>query len=267
MKILFLSDLHLDINSKETETDLVPLVIAFINSKSPSIVVISGDISGDAQTTINILELLQKNTQSKIVFVPGNHDIWTDKESSWDGYETLINHSTSIVNKPLLLENDWAILGYMGWYDYSFGIETIPLPKYQRLKKKLWNDALYARWQMSDDDLNKKLLSELEEQLNDLKDKKVILSTHFIPYKPFITFTGDNNWNICNGFMGSSSTGKLLNQHKNVEYVSFGHTHKRFGLVNHNQKNIICNPLGYTFEWTDDSFSKQLEESSVLINI
>lgn len=267
MNILFLSDLHLDVNGKTLHRNLTNDLISFINSKQAELVIISGDLMGCATDAINVLDEIQADVSAKIVFVPGNHDVWTTTKSSWDGYNAMINHSSSIVNNPYMLENNWCVLGFMGWYDYSFGLKTIPKIMYPQLKKKLWKDAAYALWGMNDQEFIDLLIKQLIEQLDLLKDKQIILSTHFIPYDAFIVHKQIQNWNITNGFMGSEAVGNILDKYPNIKYVSFGHTHKRFGEVEFKNKKMICNPLGYEVEWEGFDFLTELEKSSTLVTI
>lgn len=268
MKIMYMSDLHLDTNTGHFKTDLLPLLIKEINNQKPDLLLIGGDISSDAKTTINVLNAIEKRTNIKTLFVPGNHDIWVDSpNSSWDSYEKLKQHKTSLIKKPYKVNDEWVIIGDMGWYDYSFIKEDINIEEVKYRKKSLWQDGKYAKFNMNDEELFKKMMNNFNIQLEKYKDKKVIFLNHFIPYRDFVIYSSERGWNMCNAYMGSKHLGELLDQYKNVEYVLFGHTHKRYGTVDFEDKKVICNPLGYYYEWEEDDFAKELKKSIQIIKI
>lgn len=268
MKIAFISDLHSDYNYQKLRQSIISPLIQKINDEKPNILLVGGDISGSAANSIAILEKIQEETDCAVYFIPGNHDIWVNPpNSSWDNYNLFKNHSTTLIDKPLILNNDWVVVSDMGWYDYSFGPEYINEQEFYIKKKQLWNDAKYAKWGMNDIELNSIMMSKFEEQLEKFKDKNVIFMNHFIPYLDFIVFKNDYSWNISNAFMGSEKIGSLLDKYPNVKYVLFGHTHTRFGNVEYGDKRIICNPLGYVHEWKTNSLEKEIDACFNIIDI
>ena len=269
-RILCLSDIHLDINSQEKGTDLLPTFITYIQKQAPDVVLISGDISNDWKTSINILDKLMESIEADIRFIPGNHDIWVSGDkSSWTAYEQFKAHPTSLINKPYVIGSKHVLIGDMGWYDYSFGTETIPHSLFAQQKKRLWADGMYAKWQMDDIELFEKQYSNLDQQFSDYSDKRIIFANHFVPFEDFIKVSHTNDdWNFCNAYMGSRKLGELIKHHPNIDWCIFGHTHQRFGVIeNHNGVNIICNPLGYSIEWSSISFEKELEKVGSIILI
>ncbi|MEH6949710.1 metallophosphoesterase [Bacillus sp. JJ634] len=268
--IVVFSDSHLDVNSNQMGRNLLSELISVIKDKKTDLIIISGDLTNFADNTLKIIDVIQYQIGTKVLFIPGNHDVWVDQnQSSWDGYNIIKSHDSSLIDKPYVINNEYAVIGDMGWYDYSFSPETIPHSILRSRKKKLWNDSVYARWNMNDIDLQRIMIDKFEKQLSTFKDKKIIFVNHFIPYKEFITFkANDANWNLCNAFMGSSDLGGLLDQYSNIEWVLFGHTHKRYGVIrDFHGKNIICNPLGYKGEWESDDFISELEKTISLIQI
>lgn len=267
MNILFLSDLHLDNNKHYLKKDLLAPLIAYLNKQKPDLLVLTGDVTGDAKGTIQVLDKLTNETGIPIKFVPGNHDIYTDDASSWDGYALLKDHPTSLLGKPLELPNGYVLIGGMSWYDYTFKPSFMNIEEVMMHKANLWNDAVYAKWGMTDTEVYEQQHQAIQEQLEKYQDKKIIFTNHFIPYVDFITFTNDLAWNTCNSFMGSERLGKLLDTYANVEYVVFGHTHERYGKVEFGDKTVICNPLGYVGEWNTKNIAKELEAIGVMITI
>lgn len=263
---MFLSDIHLDVNEKIKKKKLKDILLDYIKEKNPDYLIIAGDLTGGYEYTIELLEEIEEETGVKVKFVPGNHDIWTNKVSSFENYEALKNHKSSLIDNPLELDS-YVVIGDMGWYDYTFKPEFMNEEEVRLHKPNLWSDAYYAKWGMSDKELYEKMHEKIAKQLEENKDKKVIFVNHFLPYDDFLVFKNDIKWNTCNAFMGSSKLGELLDSYGNVEYVVFGHTHKRFGLMEFGNKKVICNPVGYTGEWDTTDFKKELETCGVIIEI
>lgn len=269
MKILFISDTHLDLNSTSLGYDLLPPFIAYVKRKNPDILIIAGDISDNCKTTINILNILEKELQIPIRFIPGNHDTWVNGDkSSWDSYQKFKNHSTSLIDKPFHINDEYVAIGDSGWYDYSFGPESIAKKKFAEEKKKKWKDGIYSRWKRSDEEMTTYMIDKLRLQLEKNRHKKVIFVNHFIPFYDFITVLQDVDWNFCNAYMGSKQIGELIQTYPNIEWVVFGHTHKKFGKIeDYKGKNFICNPLGYTYEWSHQKFEDELEDTGILLEL
>jgi putative phosphoesterase len=267
MKLLFLSDWHLDLNQRVSEKNLLNEMIRFIKNQKADYMIVAGDIAESAKQTINIIERIEKETKTKIKFVPGNHDIRTSEASSWNEYEKLKNHSSSLIDTPLELPNNYVVIGDMGWYDYSFKPDFMDNEEVRMHKGNLWKDALYAKWGMSDGELYDLMQEKFKTQLEKYSGKKVIFVNHFLPYANFLKFKKDLEWNTCNSFMGSKSLGELLDSYENIEYVAFGHTHARFGEKKLGNKTILCSPLGFPAEWGSKDFAKEIESVSITVEI
>lgn len=270
MKIAVINDAHLDINSTLLKQDLTQIFIENVKKKKPDLVIIPGDLSNSAKESIRIIELLEEQLGVPVLFVPGNHDVFVDKgEESWNSYRLLSNHHSTLIDKPYHINDDYVIIGDIGWYDYSFGPDTIPYYQYKSRKKSLWIDAKYALWGMDDIDFMRKIIEKFQYYLEKNIHKKVIFVNHFVPYRDFIPYRKDiKNWNLCNAYMGSSHLGKLLDEYTNIKYVLFGHIHKRYGIIeDYKGKTIVCNPLGYMDEWETDDISLELEKTITMFEI
>lgn len=269
MKLLIMSDLHLDKNSMYSGRNLLPELIDKIKTKNPDIILIAGDLSNFAEDSLKIIRVIEHNTGVKVLFIPGNHDMWVDTHESSDKvYNDFKEDASSIIDKPYALNDEYVVIGDMGWYDYSLAPATIPYYTMRSRKKSLWVDAKYVRFNLKDEEVYDKIHNSLKKQLDAHKDKKVIFMNHFVPYADFVvTKSDDAEWNLCNGFMGSSRLGELLDSYSNIEYVIFGHTHERYGTVDYRGKKMICNPLGYMGEWKTPEYGEELEDSFTLITI
>ena len=270
MKIVTVSDIHLDMNSNYARADLLPVFIQCLKRVEADLIIIAGDLCDYAADTIQVLNRLEAELEIKVLFIPGNHDIWVKQKehSSWESYHQLREHPSSLLGKPYELNNGYVVIGEMGWYDYSFVKENIP---YRAVIEHLqdWGDCKWTEWKMNDQKLNEWMLEHLKEQLNRYKDEKIILVHHFVPYLDFLSESTEYmDWNLYNAFMGSNSAGKLIDSYGNIKYVIFGHTHDRYGIVsNYHQKTVICNPLGYIAEPSKKVFEEELIKSITTIEL
>jgi len=267
MIILHFSDLHFDVNERYTKEPLVDIFFEYLQGVQYDVLLLSGDITNSYRDTLDILDEIKNMTKKPVYFVPGNHDLVTHK-GDWTGevYQQYLNHSSNLIGKPVVLENGLALVGALGWYDYSYGNKDIPLAFYPSIKKEVWFDGGKINWKKSDLSVSHLSQETLKQDLESVKEHPIWVLTHFVPYQKFIVYKSEL-WNTCNAFMGSDKIGKLIDRYSSVQYVSFGHTHKRFGKRKHKKKTIICNPLGYLAEWEADNFLQEIEKIAVFIQV
>lgn len=271
MKVLLMSDLHIDVCKKITGRSIFPSLVNHVKNHQPDLLVIAGDLTGSAFDTLHYIHLLQERTGVQVKFVPGNHDIWTrptKKDASMHAYQSLKEDPSSLLDNPFVTDK-YAIIGGMGWYDYSFVSDMVTdQQEIVSFKKIHWNDAKFANWGMDDVSLCRQERDALEMQLNSYQNKKIIMVTHTVPYKDFTIYKPrDPIWNMCNAFMGSQQLGELFDRYSNIEYITFGHTHHRFGEVSFGDKTIICKPFGYPNEWKTNDVEAELEDASTILHI
>ena len=242
MRILITSDPHFDYNQQYIDGSVLDACLNFLEEKKPDYFIIAGDIASGAHVTIPIINAL--NTVVPTLWVPGNHDMWTEEWSSWMDYRQAEVHPTCLCGKPKVL-GDHVVIGDMGWYDYTFGSARINPEQFKYLKRKLWNDDQFCKWNdWSDPKISDYMIEKLEEQIKQFPDKKIIFVTHTVPYKNFLSYI-DADSPVTDGYMGSKKMGEMIDRYSNIEYVVFGHTHKRFGMVEFGDKKVICSPIGY----------------------
>jgi len=270
MKIAIVSDIHLDINSKYVGKDLMPIFICCLKKQEADVIVIAGDLCDNAKDSIAALNRIEGELGKKVLFIPGNHDVWDKQggQSAWDRYRQFEKHSSSLLNQPYEITDTHVIIGEMGWYDYSFAKKGVPLENILAHIQD-WGDHKWSDWNMEDADLTTKMLHNVEKQVKRYQHKKIILVHHFVPYKDFLTnSTQYMDWDVYNAFMGSASVGKMIDSYENIEYVIFGHTHDRYGIIeNYHNKTIICNPLGYIAERSEVLFEEEVMNSITVIEL
>lgn len=268
MKIAILSDLHIDMNARFVGEELLADLINIVRTKELDILIIAGDLTDHVSTALPIIDELEQSLNIPIYFIPGNHDMWIKQdESSWDSYRAFANHPSSLINKSVVVNEKYVIVGDMGWFDYSLAADGIKKEQI-RLAREDWGDYKYTSWKMEDAELLDYMLQQLERQLIKYKDKQVIFVTHFVPYANYLISSNEYmDWDVFNAFMGSSRMGELIDQFDSIEYVIFGHTHERYLPKKVGNKTIICSPLGYIAEPTRDCFQAELEKAITIIEI
>lgn len=88
------------------------------------VLIVAGDVANGMALFQTVMELLAQRF-FKVLYVPGNHDLWVDAEgqgSSFDKFQRLraACADLDIGMEPLALGNT-LIVPLFGWYDYSFG--------------------------------------------------------------------------------------------------------------------------------------------------
>lgn len=189
--------------------------------------------------------------------VPGNHDVWRSmgSDDSWDLHERLLPgvferfgfHPLHLA--PVALDGV-ALVGSMGWYDFSFrddiGIDLTAYraKTYPGEAVPLWNDATYARFPMSDEELTALLARRLADQLEQVPDGLPILAAvhHLVSRKLLIhpRAVVPRRWRFSNAFLGSEAFGEVLARSPRVAQVFCGHAHfNRMCIVNGTRHVVI----------------------------
>lgn len=253
MKIGILSDIHVDINYSDKDR-VTSSIIRYIKEYSLDLMIIAGDVAGDYELTLGSLEKIEEKGKIPCLFVPGNHDIWIEKypeKTSWEIYDLLKSYSHNLANGPYEPCKDWIVIGDLGWYDFSFGDSSkYSFDDFSRMKyeERVWQDSIKAVWDRSTLDMHRYFVNKLEKQLNQYKDRKVIIVTHVLPIVGFTVQPPSLMWEYMNAFLGSSEYGELIQGYPNIKYAVSGHVHYRKRKVI-NGVEFICNCLGYQEEW------------------
>jgi putative phosphoesterase len=251
LKIGILSDIHVDIDHPSPD-GVVKGLVAAIRENAVGMMIIAGDIANDYELTLRVLDQLEQDSGVGCLFVPGNHDIWNVKypeKSAWDIYEALRKFSGNLCNGPIDLGHNWAVIGDIGWYDYSFGSREYTIEEFDRMSinGRLWQDKVKAKWDRSTIEMHHYFYSKLEKQLQAHRDKNIILVTHVLPLVDFTVRPPNRMWNYLNAFLGSEQYGRLALSYA-VAYSICGHVHYRKQQVYENTI-FICNCLNYASQW------------------
>ena len=76
MKTAVLSDIHVDINR---EYPVAQEFARYIKEQGARLAIIAGDVSESQQETLDTLNTIEQLSGARVLFVPGNHDLWGPK--------------------------------------------------------------------------------------------------------------------------------------------------------------------------------------------
>jgi putative phosphoesterase len=292
LNILAVSDIHVDINrhsASDDETSQVTFLEKFGEQlrhiAAVDLVVCAGDISPSVTQLQSTLDMIAKSIESAYyVFVPGNHDIWELDQKLWEGitkekYEKGLREAVNrtkfryLPQHPLVIEEDLAIIGSIGWYDYSFR-----KPKWdsqitglgyhgKRFRGYTWNDVNFTDWGMPDVEVTEHLRNQITDDYQKIKTishKMAVM--HHLPFREGVIYKDSLPWDFFSAFMGADCFGKFF-QEENIELVVHGHTHfPQAYQVGSCQ--VYCAPLGYRHEWKpSNNLSGALKERIKLFEL
>ncbi|WP_407370681.1 metallophosphoesterase [Carnobacterium sp.] len=255
MKIGVLSDLHIDTNKKKLNgiETFANIMVKQINHQNIDVLLIAGDISSDYLVSQHFVDEVTDKSGIPILFVPGNHDFWSLRNGETDTkkiYHFFEKQPNSLLNTPYILNDEWAVVGNGGWYDYGYADQK----KYtksefddMKLRVGVWQDKRYVHWEKGNKQVAQWMLNKLEADLQSVGKRKVILMTHVVTHPKFVVPLPHKIYDYFNAFLGSSSYEKLYQDYP-IAYSIMGHVHFRKTLVE-NQVNYICACLGGSKHW------------------
>jgi putative phosphoesterase len=277
MRIGVISDLHVDLNGGEAGPRAYAGYLSdAARAKGVELLLIAGDLSNRWDLSLRTLEEIQERAALRVLFVPGNHDLWNEAPkrpfgAAWgaaDSHEALKAFPGNLARGPVKLPGGWAVAGAMGWYDFAFGHPRFSFEQFERMRvgERLWQDRINARWDRPTREVHRAFLEELDRQLAELRGRRLILMTHVVPVAEFTVRPADAQWEYLNAFLGSPSYGKLAVRH-GVRIAVCGHVHyRRRHQVG--ETLFVASCLGYAHEWPDPSDAAgEVERSLAVLQI
>lgn len=272
MKIGVLSDLHIDGNKKMLKDGerYVDIVAELVHSENVDLMLIAGDISNDYKESLQFLHELEQLCSRKVLFVPGNHDYWSKENGetdTWKIYNAFKSDKTSILEKPYIINDEWAIVGNSGWYDYTFGNSKFTEEDFRLMtfNNRTWQDKLFVKWDKDNLDMHRFFYEKIEQDLQSVGNRKIILMTHFVTHPHFIVPPPAHIFEYFNAFLGSNEYGSLYESF-NIKFSIMGHVHYRKKLQENNIE-YICACLGNAKEWFTADPVEELKRSFAVVEI
>ena len=265
MRLVLTSDLHVD-----HHPEVVTLVAERVRALGPDVLVVAGDVSSQLETLEAALAALRA-TAPRLLFVPGNHDLWTlpGAPSSRERYERDIPAACARAGADAIgmapVEIGGVVFcGVTGWYDFSlrnraldatFTPEDYRRGAWGRLR---WNDTARIVWPdgegrpLDPPAICDAQVASLERQLADAGARPTVVVTHHLPFAGLVTSKGEPPWDFINGFMGSDRLGEAMCRAANVRAGVCGHTHfrKRVDVDGAGGRFAVeTSPVGYPREY------------------
>ena len=231
-----------------------------MNAAGGDVLLVIGDAAvGDGDALEQCLALF--NFAGPKLFVPGNHELWTRNADTLTHLETDLPARLRAVGwRPLtespFLADDIAIVGSVGWYDFSFAQPSLGIPRrfyeaklspgaaarlggFQSLFEPSddigpvgrdviarWNDGKFVRLPMNDGAFLARLLDRLDAQLAALANvPHVIAAIHHLPFAELLPPAHSPQWDFAKAYLGAAAIGELLLKYPNVKTALCGHSH------------------------------------------
>uniref|UniRef100_A0A7C3MJ97 Serine/threonine protein phosphatase n=1 Tax=Dictyoglomus thermophilum TaxID=14 RepID=A0A7C3MJ97_DICTH len=279
MRILAISDLHLDyirlrngLNLQE-EREILRKIRDYLLTDNPNILIIGGDISSKIWEVELFFEEFSY-TNINIVFVPGNHDVWKEgKITSTDKYYYILpniceDFGIHFLPRNPFITGKWAFLGTLGWYDYTLGNSDYPKEDYDKgvFRGLKWRETFWKLINftningncLSNIEICKLFIEELEKDFYKVENFNKIVITHMLPFKELVMIK-----NFFSAYLGSEKLGEVILKNK-ADFVICGHEHNPQSLTIYNIK--IEKP---TFGYLDSlrNLKDRLDKAKKLIEI
>ena len=257
MRLLVTADLHYN---QPKSRGLADALIDQMNGVEADALLVVGDTAtfdGDALERC----LSRFRFAGPKLFVAGNHELWTAAADSYLLFTQRLPQRvreagwTWLQDKPFVM-GDVAIIGSIGWYDYSFAWPALKVPtRFYAAKvspgaaERLsgfaplfartddiapealqivarWNDGRFAKLGRSDAFFLDELLETMEQQLKAVSHvPRVVVATHCVPLAELLPPTGRTQWDFARAYLGSQRTGELIRRFANVRQILCGHSH------------------------------------------
>ena len=208
--------------------------------------IVAGDIS-DRLEIIRETLLLLRSKFRKLLFTPGNHELWVRSEeiNSLDKFQRILNlcEELDIATKPLRVDGVWVV-PLFSWYDGVFEPEM-----------RAWADFHFCKWPDDATPLADYFLRLNKPHLRQY-DAPVITFSHFLPRsdllppKEYLKITWLGHVSICAALDAQI---RQLNSRVHV----CGHTHTTFDVVI-DEVRYVQNAVRYPKERRTPSFPIKL---------
>ncbi len=257
MRILLTADLHF--NHAKSRL-LAEDVISQINTAGGDVLVVIGDTAvADGDWLEQCLSRFQFNGPK--LFVAGNHELWTHGPDSYALFtEELPRRIRNLgwhwlETEPFITPN-LAIVGSIGWYDYSFAEPSLEIPQRFYAAKvspgaaamlpsfaslfenetdisptarniiARWNDGKFIKLGRTDKQFLAELLTTTARTTQFVENiPTVIAAIHHLPFAELLPPSHSAQWDFAKAFLGSDRLGQELLRHPNITHLFCGHSH------------------------------------------
>lgn len=270
VRVGFVADLHVDLNRQIPIKTYSYELLKMIEEEEIDLLVIGGDLSNHYTISLQFVEELQKDAGIPIYFIPGNHDFWEkqDRKNTEKIYDIYKKHPQSLVESPLVLSEDYTLVGHPAWYNHAiynkekFDANEIEKGQYRGV---FWQDKVKVDWQATDREISKHFSNLIRADLDSVTTDYIILQTHMVTIPEFTMPMPHRVFDFFNAYIATDDL-KNIQKDYPISHHFMGHIHFR-AEIQKNETRFITNSLGYRKEWRTKDFRKELRDSLVMIEL
>ena len=258
MRLIVTSDLHYN---HARSRPLAEELITRINRERADALLVVGDTAvADGDPLERCLSLFSFDGPK--LFVAGNHELWTAGDDSHHLYTHELPRRVRAAGWHWLegapfVAGDVAVVGNLGWYDYSFAQPELGIPRrfYEHkvspgaaralgrfahlfdgrdddispMAVQLvarWNDGKFVKLHRSDEQFLEERLVQLSRDLDHVRGaRRVLAAVHHLPFRALLPPPHSAQWDFAKAYLGSERIGQVLLRYANVRDVICGHSH------------------------------------------
>jgi len=257
MIINIISDLHLESGE-----------FKHIPPKKADAVIICGDITGNADMSLNWIRQNYQDYNGVVLWVLGNHEFYHHHT-----LETSASYITEqIVNDPelcefvTLLDNNYVTLGGITFVGSTLWTDFNKDDQDRQNAQRYMNDYKMIQSNVHNDHNGKIIPKDTQEKFYKNRDyinkvisgrKDIVVITHHAPsYKSIDDKYKRMSYVHTNPSFASDMDGFIENNPQ-IKLWCHGHTHSNMD-YNIGETRVICNPRGYAHLNENDNFNKDL---------
>jgi len=207
------------------------------------LLILAGDITNNLMLLEKILGEI-RNRFLEVCFVPGNHELWVQRDKSINSLEKLsliqqISSNSGVLMEPF--ENHYFyIVPLFGWYDYSFGPPSDEI-------LTTWMDYWACEWPANFDQKSiAKYFLDKNETYFKKTNKYIISFSHFLPRIDLMPFFIPPNKRYLYPVLGSFLLEEQIRKLGSSIHI-YGHSHVNRRVYKDNVL-YINNAFGYPHE-------------------
>lgn len=250
MKSAVISDIHVDINK---DYEVIEAIAEYVHEHEIELLLIAGDVTNHVKDTIKVIAELEEKSGAKVLYVPGNHDMW-DEDKEYENndqiYQMFLEDEHCLAERYYETE-EHIIIGDVGWYDYTFGNrEKYTDAEFDKMSigGRTFLDYKYnPTWSSANKACSDRFLEKLRQLILNNPDKKIVLMTHVLSHEAFLVPEEIGDWSYLNAFLGTKKLKDLCLEYK-VQYAICGHVHYRKNVTEEGTA-WLCRCLNYHDEW------------------
>lgn len=271
MKLGAISDMHADRHNQLNIEDYFNALVDVVKAEKLDILLIAGDISNDYHLSVQFIKKLNDTLKAvTVLFIPGNHDFWSIDSNHTPAKDILkyfTAQSECLIGRPYIINDDWAIVGHTGWYDYSYASSKFTLERLEKGKFRgaTWQDKERILTTLSDKTLSYLAAQQVRRDIESVGGRQIILMTHIVTHPQFVVPTPHRIFDFFNAYIATKDFDDIYRRFP-IRYSIMGHVHFRKRLTEHGV-TYICPCLGYPRQWRSNHLEQEIRRTLMTFTI